>query len=1753
MKRKIVAAFLCVNMVFSNNMSVLAADTQQETGTQTAADETESKAENIELGIVSSETAPSGGEMNVNIHATGNVTSVSYVEKATFEVSYDTNYLAYTGVQHPATGITVEDDSEKGILTITYKNGLIPDSDFSEYAETRLAKLNFEVKEVAEDTNTVIKIQNFHVYSGDNDLTDYMKQLMDVTEGEKTVTIYAKDSLDLNGDGVVGAGDVALADNKEQQEAIAGAAAIYPYKHAVVLTTDGGGSAWDPDSIYYAESNDVTPAKTSDPDIMAKRTNEYTMKLFNEEFATSYTAQAVKPSISGQNYSSIIHGIPWQDVDEEHRITNDSAAKEYYPDFGLETAKYPSMFKAVQKVSPNRSLAAFSEWSQILNGIIEPDAGVIGKVSASQESFYDVANYIKSDNYQNTAIVYMQSDYMDHIGHSTGYYNDTYWEEYKKYDDYFEAVINALKESGTYDETLIIANSDHGGSATGHGSTDPSNMDIFIGIGGQTVDSGERLEGGDNSDIAALVLDGLRIDKPESMTGEVFDTDAFLSQEEMAKKNRDIEKVTFTSTGKTATLALSNPKSETRVIDAVIDLDGAAVENIDAGEGTILRQEVEDGQLKLTISYESQPETLANITFDKELSDETAVDEIMLGTSEGKEIYPDLENVNENTAEEEIPTASVMDVDFTSGDATDNSETKNEYSVIGNPTITNSDELHKNVASFDGSSAYKYPFSSEKYAKITDKVTIECMFKYNNIPSSGEYDIFSNQQGGGIGLGLNNGKLTFFAHVAGSYKEPNATIKAGSWVHAVGVVDGSAVKLYVNGELVSEIAAEGGVKFPGSEGAWNFIIGGDSSSGNGAESFAEGSVSFARLYDEALSDEQIKALSEKAFEGVDLIELKAQQVNLGIVSSETAPSDGEMNVNLHINGDTVGTVDKVTYEVAYDSDLLTYNGVQHEASGVTIDDSTPGTLKVTYEGNLSTSAFSQYGSTRLAKLNFKVSEVAKDTKTVIETKNFKAYASGEEVTDQMKTPEAEKDVTIYAKDSLDLNGDGVVGAGDVALADSTEKKTAIAEEAAIYPYKHAVILTTDGGGSAWAPDWIYYAESNDVLPTKTSDSEIMAKRTNTYAMKLFNEEFATSYTASAVEPSISGQNYSSIIHGIPWADADATHQVTNSIASQQYYADFKLEIAKYPSMFKAVQKASPSRSTAAFAEWTEILNGIIEPDAGVIGKQSASKESFYDVANYIKSDEYQNTAIVYMQSDWMDHVGHSTGYYNDTYWSEYAQYDEYYKAVVDALKETGTYEETLIIANADHGGSDTGHGSTDPSNMDIFIGIGGQTVNSGQRLEGGDNSDIAAIALYGLRIDKPESMTGEVFDTNAFLSQEEMVQKNRDIEKITFTKTGKSATLSLSNPKSETRVIDAVIDLDGAKVESIDAGEGTILRQEVENDQLKLTVSYESQPEALAKITFEKEPSTETAVDEIMLGTAEGKEVYPDLENKTEALSVNKDALNEKLAAVQNLQANEYTASTWLTFNEAYKTAKAIAQDTLAEQEEVDAATKKLETAIDGLEKTLDKSALSQKISYADIMLNKLEALVNNFTQANAELNKAIASLNTKTTTEATKTEEAQATATPEPTASTATTTEVKAGTKFTVGSLNYKVTSAGNVTVTGVEKKNIKTVTIPAEVTYQGTKLKVTAISARAFKGCASLTKVTIGKNVTTIGSNAFYGDKKLTKIVIKSTTLKKVGSKAIKGIGAKAVITVPKNKVTSYKKLFQKAGLKSTMQIKN
>lgn len=144
---------------------------------------------------------------------------------------------------------------------------------------------------------------------------------------------------------------------------------------------------------------------------------------------------------------------------------------------------------------------------------------------------------------------------------------------------------------------------------------------------------------------------------------------------------------------------------------------------------------------------------------------------------------------------------------------------------------------------------------------------------------------------------------------------------------------------------------------------------------------------------------------------------------------------------------------------------------------------------------------------------------------------------------------------------------------------------------------------------------------------------------------------------------------------------------------------------------------------------------------------------------------------------------------------------------------------------------------------------------------------------------------------------------------------------------------------------------------------------------------------------------------------------------------------------------------------------------------------------------------------------------------------------------TPADTTQSAPEAALQPGNTYSAGGSTYKATSANTVTLQSAAKK--KTIKIPATVTVNGVKAKVTAIDKSAFKKAKKkLTKVVIGANVTTIGKKAFAGCKKLKKITIKSKKLRSVGKKAFKGISKNAVIKVPKAKKKAYTKLLKNKG---------
>ena len=123
------------------------------------------------------------------------------------------------------------------------------------------------------------------------------------------------------------------------------------------------------------------------------------------------------------------------------------------------------------------------------------------------------------------------------------------------------------------------------------------------------------------------------------------------------------------------------------------------------------------------------------------------------------------------------------------------------------------------------------------------------------------YGIYFNQGGGDI---------IFWTRIAGSAKSVSigqGSVKLNEWVHAAVTYDGSKLVLYKNGEKAGETALSGDLD--NADGKGRFVINGNYNSLDGGLSeWCFAIIDEVLVFDEALTQAQIKAYMEKGFKGV---------------------------------------------------------------------------------------------------------------------------------------------------------------------------------------------------------------------------------------------------------------------------------------------------------------------------------------------------------------------------------------------------------------------------------------------------------------------------------------------------------------------------------------------------------------------------------------------------------------------------------------------------------------------------------------------------------------------------------------------------------------------------------------------------------------------------------------------------------------------------------------------------------------------
>ena len=289
------------------------------------------------------------------------------------------------------------------------------------------------------------------------------------------------------------------------------------------------------------------------------------------------------------------------------------------------------------------------------------------------------------------------------------------------------------------------------------------------------------------------------------------------------------------------------------------------------------------------------------------------------------------------------PEPDLLDVDLT-GQPFQDTAMDREPTVVGaEPPIAIGPALGRPVATFDGTNAVRYDVSGI-YA--TDELTVECTIRVGGPESEvDDRNNFCGSKEAG-GFSLNAGDLVkVLLNVDGTYYTVEADIDHGVWYHVAGVWDGDTLALYLNGELVDEVAAAGEqITTPSAE---YFYLAADTDPAGDPEFLVTGQLAQAALYSRALSTEEVASRYAQVF-----AEQTAEEPSFELTSPDpdsrlTAPTTLAAHVqhadllagalSLSLDGEPVALGDQIGPGLSRGEHTLAYEGLDRLGRAITGD------------------------------------------------------------------------------------------------------------------------------------------------------------------------------------------------------------------------------------------------------------------------------------------------------------------------------------------------------------------------------------------------------------------------------------------------------------------------------------------------------------------------------------------------------------------------------------------------------------------------------------------------------------------------------------------------------------------------------------------------------------------------------------------------------------------------------------------------
>ena len=276
---------------------------------------------------------------------------------------------------------------------------------------------------------------------------------------------------------------------------------------------------------------------------------------------------------------------------------------------------------------------------------------------------------------------------------------------------------------------------------------------------------------------------------------------------------------------------------------------------------------------------------------------------------------------------------------------------------------------------------------------------------------------------------------------------------------------------------------------------------------------------------------------------------------------------------------------------------------------------------------------------------------------------------------------------------------------------------------------HVIVIGVDG----MSPDGIHKAETPNI-------DEIL-------------KSAAYTWNCQAVLPTSSSPNWASMIMG---AGPDKHGVTSNSWQPHKQTIELECEGTKgngksskmWPTVFGELRRQKPDATIACYNDWLA-YNRLFEK--GVVNRQrdanllqAASHTGYKGItmraAKYFKKKKPE---LLFVHLDHVDHAGHHDGHGTPEYYASVTEADRMIGKILEAVKEAGVMDKTVVLITADHGGIGHGHGGDTPEEVNVPWILYGTGIVNGKLAVDVQTYDTAATLAYLLGIKAPECWVGK--------------------------------------------------------------------------------------------------------------------------------------------------------------------------------------------------------------------------------------------------------------------------------------------------------------------------------------------------------------------------------------------------------------------------